>query len=413
MPLWAENDEFTAGAHIGTPTKRKPSDGEIAEGFAPGGQGPARVMNWKLNELDRAVGDVGDAPALSWSRVYTNGTDRDSLIDGFHAKRFCVTRHSTTGVPAILCLFDTGGVLRSGDGEGWTTVDGSTIAAGVPSDAMFMVSGRGTPGISDDWITFIVTPADGHVYVSAAAGESYALLEDLGAYTGLAGGAYYDAEGRYFLGHDSGVLYSDNDGATWTEASGMTTTNVVGFAVPEIGEAAAPFILALTVPSGPFNTNPYMSTDGGASWTICATPPGHTGGWVAGAWNPVEEAVYAISTLGKVYRSTDPLTAWTEVADFGGAVAPSASMVQIGRCVVACPGDMTEPGIRGNVWVFPAGEDPLPIAVGDGDNAWYRGGVYRFQGGLALLRAREVVTNDWRLESAFSQMSTRALRISL
>jgi hypothetical protein len=410
MPLWAENDEFTAGAHIGTPTKRKPSDGEIAEGFAPGGQGPARVMNWKLNELDRAVGDVGDAPSIAWGRVYQNTTNRSTNIDGFHAGRFCTTRHSTSGIPAILCLYDTGAVLRSGDGESWTVVDNTNIT--TPSDTMFMISGRGTPGFSDDWITFVVTPSDGHVYVSAAAGEDYALIEDLGSYT-LIGGGYYDAEGRYFLGHTNGVLYTDNDGLTWTEASGITTSDVVGFVLPELGEAAAPFILALTVPSGPFNTNPYMSTDGGASWTLCATPPGHTGGWVAGAWNPVEEAVYAINTLGKVYRSTDPLTAWAEVADFGGANAASKSMVQIGRCVVACPGDMTEPGIQGNVWAFPSDSDPLPIAVGNGDNAWYRGGVFRFQGGLVLLRAREVTGGDWRLESAFSTLSTKSLLSSL
>jgi hypothetical protein len=403
---WAENEDFTGGPFEGTPTKREPSSGEVAEGVRPGDQLPARVFNWLLNKIDRAAEDIADAPAISWGRVFTDNADLD--IDGLHGKRIVSVRDGTTELPALLCVIDSTAIFRSWDGEQWTAVDTTGY---TPSTGMFMMAGRQNgPGAA--WITMLVTPADGALYVSGDAGDTWAFLEDLSAYTGLAGGAYYDAIGRFFLGHDSGVLYSGNDGATWLEASGITTTNVVGFVVPEVGEDAAPFILALTIPSAPGGSNPFISTDGGETWTVCATPPGHVSGWSAGAWSPEEKAVYVVSTVGKVFRSTDPLSSWTEVANFGAAA--SVTMAQIGRCVVACPGDMAQPGIRGNVWVFPAGEDPLPIAVGDPTRSWKLGGVYRHAGGLALVRARETATNVWNFETAFTTVrSGTAARGSL
>lgn len=51
-PLWAATPNYTAGIFTGSPTKIRPSDTDIVNGFKPGEQGVAEFENWFRNDID-------------------------------------------------------------------------------------------------------------------------------------------------------------------------------------------------------------------------------------------------------------------------------------------------------------------------------------------------------------------------
>lgn len=75
MPDWAEDTNYTNGPSIGTPTKLKPDDADIAEGFLPDDPALAQKMNWVLHQLMHGCHDEEREKFVHLSAGKISGTN--------------------------------------------------------------------------------------------------------------------------------------------------------------------------------------------------------------------------------------------------------------------------------------------------------------------------------------------------
>jgi hypothetical protein len=407
---WATDENYPGSATPsapwgGTPTKVAPTEGEAAAGWVPGAQLQAPWLNYILNQLtadSRAAAD----PAQNWGPV--NEDDSDLNWDTWHAQRFCSVRDQVSGLPYLVGILDAGSIMRSSDLKNWTSVSDTVVTGGSPGVNMFCFAARHE--------VYVCTPTDGAIYAATnIAGSNPFTLRNDTAYTGLSCGVWYEAEGtgagRLLIGGDTDIAYSDNVGVSWTTATTPNNLDVAGFVTPEMGEAASTYILALTTGVG--GALPLVSSDGGETWAESSnTFSGHASGWASGCYRASDQSYWVCSTVGRVYTTRDPSPSgtWTFVATMGDA---SRKCTAVGRSVVMAPRAYTgSVQWSGNIWVFPEGEDPLQVNAGDPALTW-GGGVFRHDGAIVALRAREVSSNVWHAETSLSLRSRELTRWGL
>jgi hypothetical protein len=133
---------------------------------------------------------------------------------------------------------------------------------------------------------------------------------------------------RVGFGPASGTTgcWSNNSGATWTSFPTVPVSGAQGGTVAITADGSA-------IIWAPKDTQPYRSTDHGATWTACSG----VSSYITPAADPADATkVYAIASNGTLYRSTDGGASFT-----AGATVPNITEGRV----------QAMPGRSGDLWI--------------------------------------------------------------
>lgn len=228
----------------------------------------------------------------------------------------------------VLAGTDGGLFISSDNGDTWTTVGNSTLAA---ADVKALASGGGNVFAATFGGGIFLSADNGLTWTAKNTGFSF-LYACAVATVGTTVYASMSFDGTYT---------STDNGTTWTKS---TNTVLNGLTVNSIITSGTNMIIGSGGCNGGTNGGVFLSTDGGATWAATSVIGDSPALAVIGT------TVFA-ATQDAVFKSTDNGATWTMTANTSGIIDNAISLLVAGNTLlVGCPYSMYSSTNNGASW---------------------------------------------------------------